>query len=164
MDVCLNISEEIACQVWTFCNAVKHLFYTKLTTANFVLLHSVKLSQNMRLFECFKIDCLSGLDVLQGRFFFPFCTKQCTKLCTEQQTSYCCIHFYFTKICIPYFPDIPGKGLSLKCSKSIASQIWNYSRLSLSQIPRDSLRYFEISVSRHIRFAELRKNKSNNHI
>ena len=39
-----------------------------------------------------------------------------------------------------------------------------YSRLSLSRIPRDSLNYyFEISVLRHIRFAELRKNKSNNH-
>ena len=32
-----------------------------------------------------------------------------------------------------------------------------YSRLSLSRIPRDSLKYFEISVPRHIRFAELRK-------
>ena len=33
-----------------------------------------------------------------------------------------------------------------------------YSRLSLSRIPRDSLKYFEISVLRHIRFAELSKN------
>ena len=33
-----------------------------------------------------------------------------------------------------------------------------YSRLSLSRTPRDSLKYFEISVLRHIRFAELRKN------
>ena len=32
-----------------------------------------------------------------------------------------------------------------------------YSRLSLSRTPRDSLIYFEISVVRHIRFAELRK-------
>ena len=32
-----------------------------------------------------------------------------------------------------------------------------YSRLSLSRIPRDSLKYFEISVVRHIRFAGLRK-------
>ena len=32
-----------------------------------------------------------------------------------------------------------------------------YSRLSLSRIPRDSLKYFEISVVQHIRFAELRK-------
>ena len=32
-----------------------------------------------------------------------------------------------------------------------------YSQLSLSRIPRDSLKYFEISVVRHIRFAELRK-------
>ena len=29
-----------------------------------------------------------------------------------------------------------------------------YSRLSLSRIPRDSLKNFEISVLRHIRFAE----------
>ena len=32
-----------------------------------------------------------------------------------------------------------------------------YSRLSLSQSPRDSLKHFKISVPRHIRFAELRK-------
>ena len=32
-----------------------------------------------------------------------------------------------------------------------------YSRLSLSRIPRGSLKYFEISVPRHISFAELRK-------
>ena len=32
-----------------------------------------------------------------------------------------------------------------------------YSRLSLSRIPRDSMKCFEISVPRHIRFAELRK-------
>ena len=39
----------------------------------------------------------------------------------------------------------------------------NTGQLSLSRIPRDCLKYFEISVPRHIRFAELRKNKSNNH-
>ena len=33
----------------------------------------------------------------------------------------------------------------------------NHSRLSSSRNPRDSLRYFEISVPRHIRFTELRK-------
>ena len=32
-----------------------------------------------------------------------------------------------------------------------------YSRLSLSRIPRNSLKYFEISVLRYIKFAELRK-------
>ena len=32
-----------------------------------------------------------------------------------------------------------------------------YSRLSLSRTPRDHMKYFEISVLRHIRFAELRK-------
>ena len=43
-----------------------------------------------------------------------------------------------------------------------------YSRLSLSRTPRDSLKYFKISVLRDIRFAEFRKkkkiNKSNNRI
>ena len=42
---------------------------------------------------------------------------------------------------------------SSKCQYSSKA----YSRLSLSRIPRDSLKYFEISVVRHIRFAELRK-------
>ena len=32
-----------------------------------------------------------------------------------------------------------------------------YSRLSLSRIPRDPLKYFGMSVLRHIRFAELKK-------
>ena len=35
--------------------------------------------------------------------------------------------------------------------------ISKYIRLSLSRIPKDSIKYFEISVPRHIRFAELRK-------
>ena len=39
-----------------------------------------------------------------------------------------------------------------------------YSRLSLSRSPRDSLKYFEIHVPRHIRFAQFRKNESNKHI
>ena len=41
--------------------------------------------------------------------------------------------------------------------KSICEDRKKYSRLSLSRIPRDSLKYFEISVLRHVRFAELRK-------
>ena len=56
----------------------------------------------------------------------------------------------------------------LNCTDYIAEiELWpdiiswrgsdTYSRLSLSRIPRDSLKYFEISVVRHIRFAELRK-------
>ena len=36
--------------------------------------------------------------------------------------------------------------------------IYMYNRFSLSQVPRDSLKYFELSVLRHIRFADLRKN------
>ena len=37
-----------------------------------------------------------------------------------------------------------------------AGMRYPYSGLSLSRSPRDCLKYFEISVSRHIRFAELR--------
>ena len=40
--------------------------------------------------------------------------------------------------------------------KVLGALSW-YSRLSLSRIPRDPLKYFEISVPRHTRFAELRK-------
>ena len=40
----------------------------------------------------------------------------------------------------------------------LETQFLMYSRLLLFRIPRDSLKYFEISVARHIRFAELRKN------
>ena len=39
-----------------------------------------------------------------------------------------------------------------------------YSRLSLSRSRMDPLKHFEISVLRHIRFAELRKYQSNNQI
>ena len=38
------------------------------------------------------------------------------------------------------------------------------SRLSLSRSPKDTLKSFEISAPRHIRFAELMENKTNNHI
>ena len=47
---------------------------------------------------------------------------------------------------------------------------FKYSRLSLSRSRRDPLKHFEISVVRHIRFAELRKipieqpNFTNEHI
>ena len=38
--------------------------------------------------------------------------------------------------------------------------ICRYSRLSLSRIPRDSLKHFEISVPRHIRVERVRKRKN----
>ena len=44
-------------------------------------------------------------------------------------------------------------NLSWKCIRSPQFRTWLYSRLSLSRIPRESLKYFEISVHRHIRFA-----------
>ena len=49
-----------------------------------------------------------------------------------------------------HWPD-----LLASCTNAYNKQ--KYSWLSLSRIPRDSLKYFEISVPRHIRFAELRK-------
>ena len=57
--------------------------------------------------------------------------------------------------CLLSSSEFPLKALS----KFVAHCILNlyYSRLSLSRIPRDSLKYFEISVLRHIRFAELMK-------
>ena len=45
----------------------------------------------------------------------------------------------------------------LKMSMTPCTLAYKYHRLSLSRRPRDSLKYFEISVPRHIRFAELRK-------
>ena len=50
----------------------------------------------------------------------------------------------------------PGNNrpISLTC---IASKFIEYSRLSLSRTPRDSLKYFEISVPRHIRVEKVRK-------
>ena len=41
------------------------------------------------------------------------------------------------------------------CASRSLQGNFSYSRLSLSQSPRDSLKYFEISVPRHIRFDEL---------
>ena len=49
--------------------------------------------------------------------------------------------------------EISSRVMSL----SVSWKIPDYSRLLLSRIPRDSLKYFKISVPRHIRFAELRK-------
>ena len=45
------------------------------------------------------------------------------------------------------------KGLSMQ-KKTTTNK---YSQLSLSRTPRDSMKHFEISVVRHIRFTELRK-------
>ena len=53
---------------------------------------------------------------------------------------------------------LPLDGFGKLCSVIVALPAYAlYSRLSLSRIPRDSLKYFEISVPRHIRIAELRK-------
>ena len=59
----------------------------------------------------------------------------------------------FLKAILSYFYYMPYYSF-VNISFSVLS---TYSRLSLSRIPRDSLKYFEISVVRHIRFAELRK-------
>ena len=44
-----------------------------------------------------------------------------------------------------------------KCLLLFYQYIQTYSRLSLSRIPRDSLKHFEISIPRTIRVAEMRK-------
>ena len=62
-------------------------------------------------------------------------------------------HRYSGQKCKPVWGFLASFGRILRCSGYIV-----YSRLSLSRIPRDCLKYFEISVLRHIRFAELRKN------
>ena len=56
-------------------------------------------------------------------------------------------------------PNIKSQTLlSLsKIRSNKVSPFTKYNRLSLSRIQRDSVEYFEISVPRHIRFAELRR-------
>ena len=51
-----------------------------------------------------------------------------------------------------------------KCLCVLCVYIRKYSRLSLSRIPRDSLKHFEISVLRHIKAESEENNKLNNHI
>ena len=61
------------------------------------------------------------------------------------------------------YPIFKLKGLTVTLYEDLNRL--QYSRLSLFRSPRESLKYFEILVPRHIRLAELRKkNKSNNHI
>ena len=56
--------------------------------------------------------------------------------------------FFFLLSCTPF----------KKCGKPIKTELpWAYSRLPLSRSLRNYLKYFEISVPRHIRFAELWK-------
>ena len=64
-------------------------------------------------------------------------------------------YFFFLKIASP---NVKKKNkMTLVGDQDMYHEMLKYSRLSLSRIPRDSLKYFEISVVRHIRFAELRK-------
>ena len=57
-----------------------------------------------------------------------------------------------------HLPWPPTRTVSVSSeSRKVITWYIIYSRLSLSRSPRDSLEYFEISVPRHIRFAELRK-------
>ena len=53
--------------------------------------------------------------------------------------------------------EIPRRGLSNDYPQGMFLWRNEYSRLLLSQIPRDSLKYFEISIPRLIRFAKVRK-------
>ena len=60
----------------------------------------------------------------------------------------------FKWIVIKLFEELLTQGIHRLSSNALVKKC---SRLSLSRIPWDSLKYFEISVPRHIRFAELRK-------
>ena len=55
--------------------------------------------------------------------------------------------------CIFFSVETTSRKSVLLCNATYHTTEINYSRLSLSRIPRDSLKYFEISVHRHIRFA-----------
>ena len=60
--------------------------------------------------------------------------------------------------------DMMNSGVSLIKHIMHVQKKLIYSRLSLSRIPRDSLKHFEISVPRHIRVESEENNKLNNHI
>ena len=66
------------------------------------------------------------------------------------------LRFFFLSVYVSFVMVILycAKGDHKTC-KIRQTQI--YSRLSLSRSPRDRLKFFEISVPRHIRFAEMRK-------
>ena len=53
--------------------------------------------------------------------------------------------------------DLKRKNIHVQYLGGVLNSL-QYSRFSLSRSPNDSLKYFEIYVHLHIRFAELRKN------
>ena len=61
------------------------------------------------------------------------------------------------KRCPEVDPGVDDVNIGFCMQKLGKLKPFRYSRLSLFRIPRDSLKYFEIFVPRHIRFAELRK-------
>ena len=77
---------------------------------------------------------------------------------------YICFSSFIDRLQPISFADVYTANVTRYLLKRPYNTTLIYSRLSLSRIPRDSLKYFEISVPRHIRFAELRKNNLNNHI
>ena len=56
--------------------------------------------------------------------------------------------------------DEPTNDPEAICPSNFEVRSWGHtcSRLSLSRVPRDSIKYFKISVSRHINFAKIEKN------
>ena len=79
---------------------------------------------------------------------------------------YCCVSRVSSLIFLDFIRSIFNHFKINSCNSNYpiqsnfnGSNLWDhrYSRLSLSRTQRDSLKYFEISVVRHIRFAELRK-------
>ena len=63
----------------------------------------------------------------------------------------------YSKWCDPKLRHGKSGGLICLSQRHFVCTAKMYSRLSLSQIPRNSLKHFEISVHRNIRVAEVRK-------
>ena len=83
-----------------------------------------------------------------------FCSKALYKASSVRIAN---LHFPLQTVPFSHCPKITKKWIWATRKRHIDMQRTKYSRLSLSRTPRDSPKYFEISVVRHIRFAELRK-------
>ena len=65
--------------------------------------------------------------------------------------------FFFIYFLFLMSPSFVASGRLRFVDVAFPILFYLYSRLSLSRNPRDSMKHFEISVLRHIRFVELRK-------
>ena len=101
---------------------------------------------------------LNGLNYPYPRKHLPSWSKRCSRHWSST-VHWFTRHIHESRMNI--MPDCCYRGVlgdnSRICFCFSYFYIKTYSRFSLSRSPRKSLEYFEISVPRHIRFAELRK-------